>query len=89
VIVLDAGDDRVLAVLRRTPVDEVLLVASRDTAAPVEATVTLPGVEGRAGAAVFPALDLLVPGERRREWSASGHTVVLPPGGVLLLRLER
>lgn len=88
-IVLDAGDDRALAVLRRTPFDEALLVVSRDPAAPVEATVTLPGAEGRAGVAGFPALDLLGPGERRLEWSATGHLVVLPPGGMLLLRLER
>lgn len=49
-VFLDTGSDRALAYLRRTPFDEVLVLASRDPEAPVTFTVDLPGPLADAGA---------------------------------------
>ena len=86
---LDTGDERVLACLRSTPLDEALVVASAANE-PVTTTVTIPGAAG-AGAppTTFTALDLLQPGEPRRAWGSGPREVSLAPGGLLALRLER
>ena len=84
---LDTGDDRALAFLRRTWQEELLVVVNRDAAAVVETTVTLPADEGDTDS--FAAVDLLGAAERRLGWRTGACPVTLPPGGALLLRLDR
>ena len=53
----------------------------------VETIVTLPADEG--GTDSFAAVDLLGAAERRLGWRTGACPVTLPPGGALLLRLDR
>ena len=84
---LDTADESVLAFMRCTPRDELLVVVSRQPESPLETTVTVPRRE--ESAASFDAVDLLA-GEARRLRCRSGRCpVTLPAGGALVLRLER
>ena len=84
---LDTEDDRTLAFLRCARHEELLIVLSRDAAAAIETTVTLPAEA--ASPDTFDALDLLGGTYRRLSWRTGACPALLPPGGALVLRLDR
>ncbi len=89
---LDPADDGVLAFLRSAPRDELLVVINRRPDCPLETALMLPPRDGAASAAEagdVAAVDLLADGERRLEWRNGSCDLTLPPGGALVLRLER
>ena len=89
------ADDGVLAFLRSTPRDELLVVINRRPHRPLEMSLTLPPQDSPTGAADagetgdVTGIDLLADGERRLEWHGGACDLKLPPGGALVLRLER